>query len=65
MTGMGKDGTIGSRLLKRTGAAIIAQDKESSVIFGMPAEAIKAGVVDYVVPLNKIAQEVNRICRGY
>ncbi len=65
MTGMGKDGTIGSRLLKRTGAVIIAQDKDSSVVFGMPAEAIKAGVVDYVVPLNKIAQELNRICRGY
>ncbi len=65
MTGMGRDGVVGSRLMKRTGAGIIAQDKETSVVFGMPAEVIKAEIVDYVAPLDKIAYEINRICRGY
>jgi len=65
MTGMGKDGVLGARLMKRSGAGIIAQDKASSVVFGMPAEAIKADVVDYIAPLDKIAAEINRICIGY
>ena len=46
MTGMGRDGTIGLRLMKRQGAKIIAQDKDTCVVYGMPMEAVKAGVVD-------------------
>ncbi len=65
MTGMGKDGTAGLQKLKQEGAKAIAQDKETSTVFGMPMEAIKAGVVDCVVPLGKIATEINRICRGF
>lgn len=58
MTGMGSDGVLGLRLMKRLGAQVIAQDKESCVIFGMPGEAINAGVVDYIVPLNHMATEI-------
>jgi two-component system chemotaxis response regulator CheB len=58
MTGMGNDGTLGLRLMKRSGAAVIAQDEASSVVFGMPKEAIEAGVVDIVAPLDKIAGEI-------
>ncbi|MFH2092760.1 MAG: chemotaxis response regulator protein-glutamate methylesterase [Pseudomonadota bacterium] len=58
MTGMGSDGVLGLRLMKRLGAQIIAQDKQSCVVFGMPGEAINAGVVDYVVPLNQIATKI-------
>ncbi len=60
MTGMGTDGTAGLKLMKQNGATIMAQDKESSVVFGMPMEAIKAGIVDQIVPLDRIAGEVLR-----
>lgn len=58
MTGMGSDGVLGLRLMKRRGAQVIAQDRQSCVVFGMPAEAIQAGVVDCVVPLNQIATQI-------
>lgn len=60
LTGMGNDGTQGLRLLKRTGCSSIAQDEASCVVFGMPREAILAGVVDTVVPLNRIADTLLR-----
>ena len=60
MTGMGSDGVLGLRLMKRLGAQVIAQDKQSCVVFGMPGEAINAGVVDCVVPLSHIATEIVR-----
>lgn len=54
MTGMGSDGALGCRLLKRQGATIIAQDEASCVVYGMPQEAVAAGVVDQQVPLEQI-----------
>jgi len=64
LTGMGNDGTAGLRLLKRSGCFAIAQDEPSCVVFGMPKEAIQAGVVDTVEPLDKIAAEIVRAVRG-
>ncbi|MFH1216841.1 MAG: chemotaxis response regulator protein-glutamate methylesterase [Pseudomonadota bacterium] len=62
MTGMGADGVKGLRLMKQQGSQVIAQDEASCVVFGMPMEAIKAGVTDVVVPLNQISAEiVNRV----
>jgi two-component system, chemotaxis family, protein-glutamate methylesterase/glutaminase len=58
MTGMGADGVQGLRLMKQQGAKILAQDAESCVVFGMPMEAIKAGVVDAVVPLGQLAAAI-------
>jgi len=58
MTGMGADGVLGLRLMKRKGAQVIAQDKQSCIVFGMPSEAINAGVVDIIIPLTKIASEI-------
>ena len=58
LTGMGNDGTEGLRILKRGGSHTIAQDEASCVVFGMPKEAILAGVIDAVVPLNKIAKAI-------
>ncbi|PID38117.1 MAG: chemotaxis response regulator protein-glutamate methylesterase [Proteobacteria bacterium] len=58
MTGMGADGAAGLRLLKRAGAWTLAQDKETCVVFGMPAEAIKAGAVDETLPLERIAPRI-------
>jgi two-component system, chemotaxis family, protein-glutamate methylesterase/glutaminase len=60
MTGMGKDGVLGLRMLKRKNAYILAQDEASCVVFGMPGEAIKAGVVDLVAPLDRLAEEIMR-----
>jgi two-component system chemotaxis response regulator CheB len=60
MTGMGNDGVLGLRLLKRKNCHVIAQDEASCVVFGMPGEAVKAGVVDIVSPLEQIADEINR-----
>lgn len=64
MTGMGDDGAKGMLEMKRAGGFNIAQNEATSVVFGMPAEAIKAGGVDRVLPLCDIAGEVVRLCRG-
>ena len=63
MTGMGDDGAQGMHEMKEAGADTIAQDEESCVVFGMPAEAIKLGGVDKVMRLDRIASEVVRLCR--
>ena len=55
MTGMGKDGAAGMVAIKHADGKTMAQDQESSVIFGMPRAAIEAGVVDDVVSLDEIA----------
>jgi len=55
LTGMGADGAQGLLRMKRAGARTIAQDEASSVVFGMPREAIRLGAVDQVLPLNQIA----------
>ena len=62
MTGMGDDGAHGMAEMKAAGAQTIAQDEATSVVFGMPKEAIKRGVVDHVLPLERIAGEVLRFC---
>jgi two-component system chemotaxis response regulator CheB len=55
LTGMGKDGATAMLEMKLAGAYNVAQDEASCVVFGMPREAIAAGAVDEVLPLNKIA----------
>ncbi len=60
MTGMGSDGTLGLKLMKRNGATIIAQDEESCIVYGMSKEPIEAGIVDVIAPLDKIADEICR-----
>jgi two-component system, chemotaxis family, protein-glutamate methylesterase/glutaminase len=61
MTGMGDDGAAGMLELKEAGAFTIAQDEATSVVFGMPNEAIKRGAIDKVLPLPRIAPEVLRV----
>ena len=63
MTGMGDDGARGMLEMKEAGAFTIAQDEASCIVFGMPAEAIKLGGVDSVLPLPSIANEVVRLCK--
>lgn len=61
MTGMGDDGARGMLEMKEAGAVNIAQDEATSVVFGMPAEAIKLGAVHRVLPLPRIAYELVRL----
>ena len=56
LTGMGKDGMQGMLEMKRAGSYTIAQDEASCVVFGMPKEAIAAGGVSEVLPLQSIAR---------
>lgn len=55
LTGMGRDGAEELKLMKEKGALTIAQDEESSVVFGMPGEAIRINAATYVLPPHKIA----------
>ena len=64
MTGMGNDGTLGLKLMKRHGSPVIAQDEASCVVFGMPMEAIKAGVADQVLPLSQIAVGIQKMIQN-
>lgn len=56
MTGMGKDGATGLLEMKNAGAFTIAQDEETSVVYGMPKEAAAIGAVNIIAPLDKIPQ---------
>jgi two-component system chemotaxis response regulator CheB len=60
MTGMGDDGARGMNEMKQAGAFTIAQDEATSVVFGMPKEAIALGCVDRIAPLHALAKEILR-----
>lgn len=72
LTGMGCDGTQGIKTLKQKGAYIVAQDKESSVVWGMPGKAVESGHVDEIVSLMAIPKriekyilKIRRKCNGH
>ncbi len=58
LTGMGDDGADAMGEMKRAGAPTIAQDEASSVVWGMPGEAVKRGHADEVLPLHSIAERI-------
>ena len=64
LTGMGRDGAEGMKAIKLEGGQTIAQDKATSVVFGMPKAAIDEGSVDVVLPLHKITPEIIRRCQA-
>ncbi|MBI5418343.1 chemotaxis response regulator protein-glutamate methylesterase [Candidatus Poribacteria bacterium] len=59
MTGMGRDGATGIGLIHKTGGLTIAQDEQSCVIYGMPRVAVEEGSIIKILPLSKIADEIN------
>lgn len=61
LTGMGNDGAKGMQELHDTGAYTIGQDEATSVVYGMPKEAFKAGAVDTVLPLQKITEHLVQV----
>jgi two-component system, chemotaxis family, protein-glutamate methylesterase/glutaminase len=64
LTGMGRDGAEGMKEMQDQGAKNIAQDEASCVVFGMPKEAIAANGVDFVLPLNKIAEKMLQLAQS-
>jgi two-component system, chemotaxis family, protein-glutamate methylesterase/glutaminase len=67
LTGMGNDGAAGAKAIKDAGGLVLAQDEATSVIFGMPAEAIKVGAVEQVLGIDDIYPAIEKrvlsICR--
>jgi two-component system chemotaxis response regulator CheB len=64
LTGMGNDGAEGMRAILDSRGFTIAQDEETSLIFGMPKVAIETGAAGMVLPLNQIAQELLKQAKG-
>jgi two-component system chemotaxis response regulator CheB len=60
LTGMGNDGAAGAKAIKAAGGIVLAQDEATSVIFGMPAEAIKTGAVEKVLPIDDIYSAIEK-----
>ncbi len=63
LTGMGDDGARGMLEMKQTGAATVAQDETTCIVYGMPKEAVKLGGVDKVLPLESIAGAILTLAR--
>jgi len=64
LTGMGNDGANGAKAIKAAGGLVLAQDEATSVIFGMPAEAIKVGAVDQVLGIDDIYAAIEKRVLG-
>jgi len=62
LTGMGDDGREGVRAVKEAGGRVVAESEQTAVVFGMPQQAIRTGVVDAVLPLPEIATVIEFGC---
>ncbi len=63
LTGMGSDGALGLKAIHEAGGDTIAQDEDSSVVWGMPGSAARIGAVDRIVSLARVAAEIRRTAR--
>ncbi len=65
LTGMGQDGTRGCQTVHDAGGSIIVQDQDTSIVWGMPGSVANAGLADKILPLQRIAAEINsRVAHG-
>lgn len=63
LTGMGSDGARGMEAIRKADGTTIAQDEDTSVVYGMPARAIEQGVVDHILPLDRVASKMLQVAR--
>jgi two-component system chemotaxis response regulator CheB len=61
LTGMGRDGAEGLAAIKASGGTTIAEAEESCIVFGMPKAAIEKGCVDWVLPVDQIAERLKEL----
>jgi two-component system chemotaxis response regulator CheB len=61
LTGMGSDGMAGSRAIREQGGAVLAQDRASSTVWGMPGAVVNTGLANKVLSLNDLAPEILRL----
>ncbi len=64
LTGTGRDGALGAQVVKQAGGIVIVQDEATSQFFGMPGAAIKAGLVDQILPIGDIAPALEALTGG-
>jgi two-component system, chemotaxis family, protein-glutamate methylesterase/glutaminase len=64
LTGMGSDAALGMLAVREAGGITVAQDEDTSVVWGMPGAAVKLGAAQFVVPIDRVAVEVRRTLRG-
>jgi len=60
LTGMGSDGMAGARIVRQQGGSVLAQDQQSSAVWGMPGSVVNAGLAQKVLPLHAMAAEILR-----
>ncbi|MBI3892580.1 MAG: chemotaxis-specific protein-glutamate methyltransferase CheB [Candidatus Wallbacteria bacterium] len=65
LTGMGRDGARGLMAMRKSGSVTMAQDEASSIVFGMPKEAIELGAAGMVLPLDRIAVKLTELARSF
>jgi two-component system chemotaxis response regulator CheB len=61
LTGMGDDGTEGAKAVRAAGGIILAEAQETAVVFGMPGSAVRAGLVNEVLPLPALAERLAKL----
>jgi two-component system chemotaxis response regulator CheB len=64
LTGIGSDGAEGASAIRKAGGEVIAQDEETSIVFGMPRAAIERGAATHIAPLNRIPSVLAEIVGG-
>lgn len=64
LTGMGKDGLLGSGMVKRSGGSVLVEHESTCVVYGMPKEIYEAGYADGIYPLPQLADYINRYARS-
>ncbi len=64
LTGMGEDGKKGAEMLVKNGVKVLVQDRETSIVWGMPGAIAKAGLASAVLPLDKLAASVQEELKG-
>ncbi|MDD5773904.1 MAG: chemotaxis response regulator protein-glutamate methylesterase [bacterium] len=63
LTGMGTDGTFGAQAIKTAGGMVLAEDKSSCIVYGMPRSVVEAGLADRIVPLHLMAREMEKLVK--